>query len=234
MNRRDLLLGAGCVAALGTAQWLKPRTTLSLLTDKKIADIIPTQFGAWRTDTADGIVQPPPQEGSLAATLYNETVSLSYRRAGDDARVMLLVAHGDSQSDTLQLHRPEVCYPAVGFEVDGRETVQVPLANGATMPAVGLATHAGARREDVLYWTRLGEYLPMDMGEQRRDRLKTAMAGFIADGVLFRTSTLRLGDAPQWPVLAEFASALIQAVPRLSDRAALVGTANAKATVAQV
>ena len=143
---------------------------------------------------------------------------------------MLLVAHGDSQSDLLQLHRPEVCYPAVGFEVDGREVVPVKLPGGATMPAVALATHAGDRREDVLYWTRLGEYLPMSNGEQRRDRLRTAMAGYVADGVLFRASMIRGSDAPQFPVLSEFCGALLAGVPRLADRAALIGTANAKAT----
>jgi EpsI family protein len=133
----------------------------------------------------------------------------------------------------LQLHRPEVCYPAVGFEVDAKDEVRVPLAGGVTMPAVALATHAGSRREDVLYWTRLGEYLPMDMSEQRRDRLRTAMAGYIADGVLFRASSLRTGPKPEFPVLAEFSGALLAAMPRVADRAALIGTANAKATVAR-
>lgn len=229
MRRRDLLLGAGCVMAVGTAQALKPRTVLSLLSDRKLADILPTSFGAWKSDTADGIVQPPPPEGSLAATLYNETVSRSFRRDRDGARVMLLVAHGDSQSDLLQLHRPETCYPALGFEVDSRTLQPIPLGPGAALPAVGLAVHAGMRREDVLYWTRLGEYLPSDAGEQRRDRLRTAMAGFIADGVLFRTSMIRTGEQPSFPVLREFCGDLLQAIPGTAARAALVGTANAQA-----
>ena len=30
---------------------------------------------------------------------------------------MLMIAYGESQSDRLQLHHPEVCYTAQGFRV---------------------------------------------------------------------------------------------------------------------
>lgn len=233
MRRRDLVFGGACVAALATAEWLRPRETLSLLTARKLEDVIPERFGAWRTDTAEGIVQPPPQPGSLAATLYNETVTRSYRRPGDENRVMLVAAHGDSQSDTLQLHRPESCYPAVGFEIDERRVAAIPLGGGTTLPVVELAAHAGGRREDVLYWTRLGEYLPVDAGQQRRDRLRTAMAGFVADGVLFRASMVRMGDEPSFPRLREFCGAMLRAIPRVEDRAALIGTDAARAVTRQ-
>lgn len=224
-----MVFGAGCVAALATAEWLRPRETLSLLTARKLGEVIPERFGAWRTDTAEGIVQPPPQPGSLAATLYNETVTRSYRRGSDANRVMLVAAHGDSQSDTLQLHRPESCYPAVGFEIDSRRVSAIALGGGVSLPVVELAAHAGGRREDVLYWTRLGEYLPVDASEQRRDRLRTAMAGFVADGVLFRASMVRMDDEPAFAALREFCGAMLHAIPRVEDRAALVGTGVARA-----
>jgi len=44
--------------------------------------------------------------------------------------VMLFASHGSKQSDALQLHRPEACYPSIGFTMKGRELVDLPVGNG--------------------------------------------------------------------------------------------------------
>ena len=59
-------------------------------------------------------VRPPPD--GLEAEIYNQEVS----RASCDKDghvIMLMIAYGESQSDRLQLHHPEVCYTAQGFRV---------------------------------------------------------------------------------------------------------------------
>ena len=233
MNRRDLLFGAGCVAALAGAEALRPRTLLSLASDRKFTTMLPVEFAGWRAEGGGDMVIPEVP-GSLADTLYNETVARTYRReeggadAGGGAPVLLLAAHGDSQSDLLQLHRPETCYQAIGFSIEARRFDPVPLAGGAALPAVQLVARAGERYEDILYWTRLGEYLPTTDAEQRRDRLRTAMDGHIADGVLVRMSSVRGEGAPDWERLKRFAADMIRGVAP-ADRPALIGTGRAAA-----
>ena len=57
----------------------------------------------------------PETPDSLAARLYGETVGRIYRQQSTGDQVIMLMAHGDVESNELQLHRPEVCYPAFGF-----------------------------------------------------------------------------------------------------------------------
>src|SRR3546814_9693687 len=49
--------------------------------------------------------------------LYSDTLTRLYSHAGTGERVMLLMAYGSTQSDLLQLHRPETCYPAFGYRI---------------------------------------------------------------------------------------------------------------------
>ena len=221
MRRRELLLGGGCAAALGAAEWLRPRQHVSLFGQAKLTQLIPTQMGDWiRAEGGDIIM--PRTEGSLASTLYADQLARNYRHRDGGPLVMLLAAHGDSQSDLLQLHRPESCYPAIGFSIHERRDFPLSLAPDVTIPAVAMNARTAGRSEDLLYWTRLGEYLPTSASEQRRDRLRTAMDGFVSDWVLIRASSLRY-DGPAFPRIADFLQALVGALPQ-AGRRALIGT----------
>lgn len=224
MMRRDLLLGGACLAALGCAEWLRPRRVIQLMTSPKLADIVPVGFGTWSSE-ADGELIVPKTPGSLADRLYSDTVTRRYIDAGNGAEIMLLIAYGGAQSDSLQLHRPEACYPAVGFEITRRKLEMVNIA-GAAVPAVFLTAEAAGRREDILYWTRIGEFLPRSAGEQRSDRLKAAMEGYVGDGVLVRMSMINNAGRDTLPLLTSFATNLMAAVKQPS-RKAFVGTARA-------
>lgn len=228
MKRRDLLLGAGCLAAFAGAEALRPRRLVSLMAGRTLSAILPTHFAGWTAEGGGDFVRPKVP-GSLADTLYGETVTRSYRHVDGGEPVLLLAAHGDSQSDVLQLHRPEACYQAVGFSIVARAVRPVALARSAKLPAVELTARAGGRVEDILYWTRLGEYLPVSASEQRSDRLRTAFAGIVADGVLVRASTVRPGAEADWPRLRRFAADLVGAVAPAA-RGGLIGTALARAT----
>lgn len=227
MRRRDVLFGAACAATLGGAELLRPRRLISLAGGRKLSGMIPVAFGGWAAEGGGDIVQPKVP-GSLADSLYSETVARSYRHSDGGIPVMMLIAHGDSQSDLLQLHRPEVCYQAIGFAIADHRFDPVMLAPGVSIPSVELTARAGSRTEDVLYWTRLGEYLPTTAGEQRRDRLATAMDGYVADGVLFRISMVRYGEVADWQRLASFVRAMMAAMSP-AGRVALIGTSRARA-----
>ena len=230
IGRRDLILGASGLFAAGAAYQLEPRRHISLLGERKMDSILPTAFGAWTSQSDEGLVKPLA-EGSLAARLYSQSVSRLYSHANGRDAVMMLVAYGDNQSDLLQLHRPEACYPAVGFNLLYNAPWAVPLGHGAMLPSRRVTAERAERRENIVYWTRLGEYLPTDGTAQGRARLKTAMEGYIADGALFRYSMVGPEDAVAFQSLDRFVAELVNAVAP-ANRPALVGSALSRTLMA--
>lgn len=225
MRRRDLLITMLCAGSLGFAEWLRPREDRLLLpAGQSLATIIPAHFGRWRIDPNGNIVMPPT-EGSLADQLYDELLVRTYVNSADNlSPVMMLATYGRKQSDGLQLHRPESCYPAVGFAIVYRKLGVLAIDDGVEIPVVRLTAQLGERVEDIVYWTRLGESLPRSAGEQRRARLEAAMAGYIGDGVLIRASAVRTGTEPAHHRIDDLLRSLLLAV-NPGWRAALAGSA---------
>lgn len=220
--RRGLLIGGACIAAASAAYALKPRNRLVLLSEVKIAGVLPLTFGDWSAENADGLVQPN-DEGSLAATLYSEIVGRIYHQGSSGAAIMMLAAYGDTQSDLLQLHRPEACYPAVGFELLSSVAASLRLPGGARLPVRHVVAKAQARQENIVYWTRLGEFLPASGSEQRVDRLRTALQGYLPDGLLMRFSIVSADSNAAFALIDEFVGELLASV-RVKQRPALIGT----------
>lgn len=222
INRRDLLIGGACLATAAGAEVLRPRKHVQLLGDRKLEDLIPRSFGPWKARDAQGIVTPE-SEDSLAARLYNQSVGRVYAGPGDNM-IMLLIAYGNTQSDTLQLHRPEVCYPAFGFTVTENRPAWFHIGRGARIPGRNLVASSPGREERISYWTRIGEYLPTDNSEQREMKFRIALSGIIPDGVLVRISNILPEDEDGFGFNARFAADLLQAAP-VAVRPALITTA---------
>src|SRR5262249_23751861 len=122
-SRRNFLIGAACVLSAGTAVAMKPTRKVSLMPPGvKLSSILPAQFGGWTSRDVSDFYAPETPD-SLLARLYGETVGRIYSKGGTD--IMMLMAHGDSQSNELQLHRPEVCYPAFGFAIVKSDPVEL-------------------------------------------------------------------------------------------------------------
>jgi EpsI family protein len=166
----------------------------------------------------------------LQASLYGETVGRIYRQTTSEATILLLLAHGDVQSNELQLHRPEVCFPAFGFEILSNAADEITLDRKITIPARQLVAKSFDQQQTIIYWTRLGEYLPIDGAEQRFDRLKIALQGVIADGLLARFSIADTEPTIARSVLNEFIPALVRAVSA-TRRQTLIGSERANALV---
>ena len=222
-SRRDLLLGAACLAGAGTAYALIPRRRVSLLGAVTVAHIVPMKFPDWTARDVTDLVAPK-EEDSLASRIYGETVGRVYRQTSTGAEVMMLLAHGDTQSDDLQLHRPEVCYPAFGYSIQQNREAQIGLAPGADIPGRDLVAVAPDRQETILYWSRLGEYFPTNKSEQHLDRMRTALKGIVADGILSRFSVESVEPAQASKTMRLFVPGLIKAVAP-AHRPALIGTA---------
>lgn len=213
IDRRDLLAGLACVGALGSAEWLRPRTPEVLMPPGgKLSRLIPRQLGPW-SQGREGDIVVPRTEGSLASRLYGDQLArIYYRPDQPDLPMMLSIAYGFRQSDALQLHRPESCYPAVGFQVGRPHPVELDLGRLA-IPAVALTATTASRIEDLVYWTRMGRRFPRNDAEQRRMRFANALDGLVPDGALVRASAVRTD--PQISVFEQvkvFLKALLGAV----------------------
>jgi EpsI family protein len=186
-NRRDLIFGGLAAATSGVAFARMPRKTLMLIGDDQLERIVPHQIGTWQNDANGGVVLPPPDQ--LAQLTYNQQVARTYV-AGDKLPVMFLMAYGNSQTGMLQIHRPEICYPASGFKLSGTSESQWPWTPGHDIPVRRFTARSDTRVEHVMYWTRIGYELPVSWAEQRIAAMRNSLAGYIPDGLLVRISVV--------------------------------------------
>ncbi|WP_010542650.1 exosortase-associated protein EpsI, V-type [Sphingomonas elodea] len=213
-NRRDLLIGAGCFAAAGASLGLKPHRRMDLLGDTKLDALMPKAFGAWKAEDTGSLIAPA-REGSLEDKLYNQVVSRAFSRP-DGTQVMVLIAYGNAQTDLLQLHRPEVCYPFFGFTVEESHAQSIPVTPQVTIPGRAMTASNFNRTEQILYWARVGEFLPQSGNEQLLARLKSQVQGWIVDGVLVRISTVTTDAAEGLEANLDFARELVKTLdPRV-------------------
>jgi EpsI family protein len=221
MNRRDAILGGSLLVAAAGAEYFRPRNRLLLLPEgRDLEEVVPKRIGSWSPVESEAFVMPK-LPGGLAEQLYNQTVSRLYVSPTKNP-VMLVIAYGAEQSDLLQLHRPEVCYAAVGFTISSSTAVTVSLNDVAKLPARELTARSDTRVEPILYWTRIGDDLPTSGREQRWVKLRQQMNGYLADGVLVRLSTIGEPSPQAFADLSEFARTMVLAIAP-KDRPALIG-----------
>lgn len=190
-QRRQMLGYVASSILAGSAAWgLTPRRRLSDIKGPlHLNDLIPTQFGDWRVDPLQqaGIVNPQLQE--VINRIYSDTLSRTYVRT-DGRRIMLSVAYGSDQRDGMQVHYPEVCYPAQGFQIQAqrRENLSV---HGLTIPVKRLLTNLGSGRiEPVTYWIVVGETAVGSGLEKKIVEMRYGLQGVIPDGLIFRVSSI--------------------------------------------
>ena len=229
VDRRTMLIGGAFAAAFGAATLLTPRKQMRYLEGTQLSEVIPERFGPWESQFDPNLVVPPT-EGSLTDRLYDDLITRRYRNTQTGEQIMLLAAYGGNQTDDLQLHRPEACYPAVGMQITARQPVQLELG-GRVVPAVQLTAAAPGRAEDIVYWSRMGNSFPQTSGAQRSEKLALAMQGYIPDGILVRASQIRPTNAPPATNLGPFLSQMVAAVSA-KNRLALIGASDGNAQLA--
>ena len=150
--------------------------------------MIPGQFGDWRTDQAfQAFVRPSAAQGNRYK-IYDQVLERSFIGA-HGRRIMLSVAYGSQQSSRLQLHRPEVCYRAGGYEVRDTQAAVLRL-DSRILPVTRLRAELPGRSEPITYWTVLGGVVVADADSFRLRRLSFAARRELLDGMLVRVSSI--------------------------------------------
>lgn len=208
-RRRDLLLGGALAAAGGIAYARVPHRGYKPIPPGALERLVPLTVGGWRFQAASGVVLPPPDQ--LAHLLYDTQLTRTYE-SGVDLPVMLLMAYGSSQSGMLQIHRPETCYPASGFRLTDTVEDRMPIGKGRSIPVRRFTAASDTRVEQVLYWTRIGDDLPVSWAQQRLAVVRSNLRGFVPDGLLVRMSTVTEDMRGGQDTLRRFAEAMIDAL----------------------
>jgi len=208
-SRRDLLLGGACLAVAGVTYARMPRQRLASIPKGRLEALAPDHVGEWRYETASGIVLPPPDE--LARLLYDQQVTRGYVSEKQQP-VMLVMAYGSSQGGMLQVHRPEICYPASGFRLTDTKLETLPVGDGHSIPVRSFTATSDTRVEQVMYWTRIGDSLPTSWTSQRIAIMRSNLAGAVPDGLLVRLSTLGQNGAAARVTLERFAHELLATI----------------------
>ena len=105
----------------------------------------------------------------------------------------------------------------MGFEITSATRVAVPVGTDAELPARELVARNNDRVEPILYWTRVGDFLPTNGNEQRLMKLRSEMRGYVADGVLVRLSSIGEPSPEVFGALQRFTREMLAA----TDPAAL-------------
>lgn len=217
-----LMLGSAATAVVLTPTVVKPDPSQRVDYEK----IIPTQFGNWRVLPASmgAVVNPQAQEA--LDRLYSQIVSRVYQDAQTGKTVMLSVAYGEEQNKQSQVHLPEVCYPAQGFQLRGARLELLPTPIG-DIPIKRLEASLGARHEPITYWIRLGDNVVRGGLEQKLVTIREGFAGRVADGLLFRISSIDSEVDNAYRLQDRFIQELLTATPP-STRHLLIGRDNGR------
>lgn len=178
----------------------------------ELETIFPKAFGDWRLDERVPVQIVSPDQAAVLNAIYNQTLSRTYVNS-QGQRVMLSVAYGGDQSDGTRAHRPEVCYPAQGFQVVSTSTGTVATAMGP-LATRRVVARLGSRIEPISYWVVVGDKIALSGTEQKLAQLAYSVRGVIPDGMLVRVSTIDADSQRAFGVHDEFLLALTKAVQR--------------------
>ena len=182
--------------------------------------MVPKRFGDWEEQPVTLLQVINPQQQETLEKIYSETLSRVYANA-DGYRVMLSIAYGKNQNKALELHSPEVCYPAQGFSLLERRKTTLDML-GKTIQATQLETHMAQRYEPVTFWSAIGTTVTSSVLQKRLIEFRYAMTGRIPDGFLVRASSIDKNSANAFAMQNRFVNDLMRAVAP-ENRARLVG-----------
>jgi EpsI family protein len=192
LSRREILAGLAMLGAAGIAAARKPDVKLNYLGNNKLDQILPPQIGGWKFVSTSGLVVPPKDQ--LALAIYSQTLTRVY--TDGKSMIMLLVAYSASETGFLQVHRPEFCYKAAGFELSDFAHHDVHLGPEKSFRVNTLSATREDGGEKLLYWTRIGNHVPLSWAEQKLVFAEDNFRRLIPDAALIRVSTpLADGDA---------------------------------------
>jgi EpsI family protein len=202
-----------CMAVVAALTMLgKPKTDAAMDQRAKVPleDVFPSQFDDWRLDPAASVFVRPAVDQAKTWRMYDQVLERTYINHWGQ-RVMLSVAYGRQQSVGLQMHRPEVCYQADGFVVQGVQAVKLQAA-GRPLMATRMVARMGGRPEPITYWRLLGNEVVWGESSFKLHQLSLGLRGRVLDGMLVRVSSIDPDTEGAYRLQAQFADQMARAM----------------------
>lgn len=205
IDRRSLVIGLGLAAGGVFSYFNSPRAMAAPIAQDRFQQLIPAKVAGWTSRKSAELVLPAEDEGQ--DKLYENLETRIYEGEGLPA-MMMLVAYSSVQKNDVQVHRPEVCYPAAGFPILRTKPATIDVGS-RKVPGREVVADRGGLKERIVYWVRVGDEFPTDWPEQRLIMAKSNLLGVIPDGVLFRVSMIEDDPASSVSALDTFIKAFV-------------------------
>ncbi len=221
MSRNYVLLILMLLSAI-LGFMLKPTDHIAVHGPKiDLEKMIPENFGEWKIDKSVAPIQVDPQRLKLLKTIYSQTLSRTYVNTHGEF-VMLSIAYGGDQSDSMQVHKPEICYPAQGFQMLDIQIGSLSTGYG-DIPVKRMLARMGNRLEPITYWITIGDTVAVNSLKWKLAQLKYGLTGKVPDGLIFRVSSIG-APSDAYPIQDEFVKTLLKSV-NTNQRERLIGKA---------
>jgi EpsI family protein len=210
-----MLAGSLLLAITACSQLWKPVRMFDDLSQDELSAAIPLQIGAYRFATSSGLILPPRDE--LSDRLYDQVVTRVYVAPGK-LPIMALFAYGSVQNLSLELHRPDECYPQQGFVVSAPDALPLVFGSHHIPASVLSARRSNGYVEQVVFWSRIGTQFPADRTAQTWLVARENFAGRMPDGLLVRLSVPTADRTAAIAAAQGFLQDLNRGLPRLGRR----------------
>ena len=221
LDRVMLLIGLLMFAGAGLAYVMTPTRKIASEFDKvNLEKMIPESFGNWKIDTSIVPVLPSPDLLAKLEKIYNQTLARTYIN-NKGQRIMLSIAYSDDQHEGLNTHRPEICYPAQGFDILKAVVAELVTQYGK-LPVTRLLARQRARNEPITYWVIVGDKITFFGLPHKLAQLRYGLTGKIADGMLVRVSSIDRDENGAYQLQQEFLDAMLTGMSD-KDRARIAG-----------
>jgi EpsI family protein len=219
--KRNILISLLLLITAIMTVMLKPAPIVSESGPKiDLETLIPKQFDGWHIDETIMPLQASPDQEDALKKIYSQILTRTYVN-GSGQRIMLSVVYGDGIDRQLDVHRPEYCYAAQGFQVS-QYTDQVIQTLVGSLSLRRMVATKGQRIEPISYWVKIGDKAFSSTFERKLQKIKQGFTGRVDSGMLVRVSSIESDERIAYPEQETFINALLQSVPSV-QRKQLIG-----------
>ena len=219
---KHLVIGLAMFAAAGMALALKPTAKLvDAESQVNLETLVPAQFGDWKIDETIATLLVTPELQKVIEETYSQTLTRTYVNSAGK-RIMLSVAYGGSHGEGMQTHKPEICYPAQGFQVVKDTKPAVLSTQYGELPINRLVAAQGARNEPITYWVVVGDQQTQFGLKMKLAQMRYTLTGVIPDGMLVRVSSIDRDESGAYDNQTDFIRAMLASM-RDNERERITG-----------
>lgn len=207
---RNIGIGFVLLITLLISILLRPSGNLEHTGPNVVLDeLIPKSFGDWHEDSTPMPVVSPDVQAALDM-VYAQTLSRTYINEQGE-RMMLSIAYGHSQSDSLAIHLPEGCYQGQGFGVNKKLSTFLNFSS-QSIPVTRLIATKSLRVEPITYWIVIGDKVVNNAWDMKKVKLQYALKREIPNGFLIRVSNISSNADQSYRLQQSFIEKMIQSV----------------------